>query len=109
MDTNILRKRHRAAETAIPTSYIHSLIVQPENAGDKSRVLSWLLRKWGSEGVQVQNALAYRTPKKPESKNYHFGGMFLPACPTCGEFLEDESYCPKCGQAIDWGKYDGES
>ena len=34
---------------AIPTSYIHSLIVQPENAGDKSRVLSWLLRKWENE------------------------------------------------------------
>ena len=34
---------------AIPTSYIRSLIVQPENAGDKSRVLSWLLRKWEEE------------------------------------------------------------
>ena len=34
---------------AIPTSYVHSLIVQPENAGDKSRVLSWLLRKLEEE------------------------------------------------------------
>ena len=34
---------------AIPASYIHSLIVQSENAGDKSMVLSWLLRKWSEE------------------------------------------------------------
>ena len=34
---------------AIPTSYIRSLIVQSENAGDKSMVLSWLLRKWEEE------------------------------------------------------------
>ena len=40
---------HRAAQTVIPTSYIRTLIVQPENAGDKSRVLSWLLRKWEEE------------------------------------------------------------
>ena len=63
----------------------------------------------GAERARIAEALAYRTPKKPESKNYHFGGMFLPACPTCGEFLEDEDYCPKCGQAIEWGEYDEES
>ena len=34
---------------AILTSYIRELIVQPENAGDKSRVLSWLLRKLEEE------------------------------------------------------------
>ncbi len=51
--------------------------------------------------IDAKTAIAYRTPKKPETKNYYFGGMFLPACPTCGEFLEDENYCPKCGQAID--------
>ena len=44
-----IKTPQRAAQTAIPTSYIHSLIVQPENAGDKSRVLSWLLRKWEEE------------------------------------------------------------
>ena len=49
MTTNTIKTPHRGAETAIPTSYIHSLIVQPENAGDKSRVLSWLLRKWEEE------------------------------------------------------------
>ena len=49
MTTNTIKTPQRAAETAIPTSYIRELIVQPENAGDKSRVLSWLLRKWEEE------------------------------------------------------------
>ena len=49
MTTNTIKTPHRAAETAIPPSYIRALIVQPENAGDKSRVLSWLLRKWEEE------------------------------------------------------------
>lgn len=52
MTTNTIKTPHRASETArkpIPCDYIHSLIVQPENAGDKSRVLSWLLRKWENE------------------------------------------------------------
>lgn len=49
MTTKQIKTPHRTAQTAIPTSYIHSLIVQPENAGDKSRVLSWLLRKWEEE------------------------------------------------------------
>ena len=49
MTTKQIKTPQRASETAIPTSYIHSLIVQPENAGDKSRVLSWLLRKWENE------------------------------------------------------------
>jgi hypothetical protein len=49
MDRKQIKTPHRASETAIPTSYIRSLIVQPENAGDKSRVLSWLLKKWSEE------------------------------------------------------------
>ena len=49
MDTKQIKTPQRATQTAIPTSYIHSLIVQQENAGDKSRVLSWLLRKWSEE------------------------------------------------------------
>ena len=49
MTTKQIKTPHRTAQTAIPTSYIRSLIVQPENAGDKSRVLSWLLRKWSEK------------------------------------------------------------
>ena len=49
MTTNTIKTPHRATQTAIPPSYIRALIVQPENAGDKSRVLSWLLRKWEEE------------------------------------------------------------
>lgn len=49
MDRKQIKTPHRTAQTAIPTSYIRSLIVQPENAGDRSRVLSWLLRKWEEE------------------------------------------------------------
>lgn len=49
MTTKQIKTPHRATQTAIPPSYIRALIVQPENAGDKSRVLSWLLRKWESE------------------------------------------------------------
>lgn len=49
MDTKPIKTPQRGAQTVIPTSYIHSLIIQPENAGDKSRVLSWLLRKWSEE------------------------------------------------------------
>ena len=49
MNGKQIKTPHRAAQTTIPTSYIRSLIVQPENTGDKSRVLSWLLRKWEEE------------------------------------------------------------
>ena len=52
MDTKPIKTPQRGAHTArkpIPCDYIRSLIVQPENAGDKSRVLSWLLRKWNEE------------------------------------------------------------
>ena len=52
MDRKQIKTPHRATQTAkkpIPCEYIRSLIVQPENAGDKSRVLSWLLRKWENE------------------------------------------------------------
>ena len=49
MDTKTEKTPYSATQTAIPTAYIHSLIVQPENAGNKSRVLSWLLGKWSEE------------------------------------------------------------
>lgn len=49
MTTKQIKTPHRATQTVIPTSYIHSLIVQPENAGAKSSVLSWLKRKWEEE------------------------------------------------------------
>jgi hypothetical protein len=49
MDRKQIKTPHRATQTAIPTSYIRSLIVQPENAGDRSRVLSWLLKEWNEE------------------------------------------------------------
>ena len=44
--------REKAIErinNSIPCAFINSLIVAPENAGAKSRVLSWLLRKWEEE------------------------------------------------------------
>lgn len=34
---------------AIPIDWIIEQIRKPENAGDKSRVLNWLLRKWEEE------------------------------------------------------------
>ena len=36
-------------DDAIPRDFIRKLIIDPDNAGDKSRVLSWLLRKWEEE------------------------------------------------------------
>ena len=41
--------RRQEEVKAIPAEFIRTLLVQPENAGDKSRVLSWLLRKWKEE------------------------------------------------------------
>ena len=41
--------RRQEKVKAVPAEFIRSLSVQPENAGDKSRVLSWLLRKWEEE------------------------------------------------------------
>lgn len=34
---------------SIPCDFINAIITAPENAGSKSRVLSWLLRKWEEE------------------------------------------------------------
>lgn len=82
---------------------------------DQEKAYEWFLKRAvtmpGAKEMYktAVEALSCRIGKKPESKNYHFGGMFLPACPTCGEFLTDEDYCPKCGQAIEWGEYDDES
>lgn len=27
----------------------------------------------------------------------------IPSCPNCGWFLDGPSYCPECGQRLDWG------
>lgn len=53
--------------------------------------------------TKAAEELEYRVPKKPVTINNHFGGQFLPGCPSCEYIIEDEDYCPKCGQAIDWG------
>ena len=53
--------------------------------------------------TKAAEELEYRVPKKPVTVNTHFSGQFLPGCPVCEEIIEDEDYCPNCGQAIDWG------
>ena len=73
--------------------------------------LTWLKDRCVSMKVPQSRAmvekaieeLGYRVPKKPVTVNIHFSGQFLPGCPVCEEIIEDEDYCPNCGQAIDWG------
>lgn len=79
---------------------------------DQEKAYEWFLKRAvtmpGAKKMYKTaiDALSYRIGKKPEPRNYQFGGMILPSCPTCGEFLNDEGFCPYCGQALDWGDYE---
>lgn len=52
---NDIKKPQRATRAAIPTDFIRNLITQPENAGHRSSVLSWLLRKWEEEHATIKS------------------------------------------------------
>jgi len=59
-------------------------------------------------------ALEKRVMKKPtfEADGYYNGELVYETwiCPSCDERYEvendDYKFCPNCGQAIDWSKYD---
>lgn len=55
LDCGDLISKKDAVDKAIPRDFIHKLITAPENAGGKSRVLSWLLRKWEEEQTNDWN------------------------------------------------------
>ena len=38
---------------AIPCDYIRELVRNPDYAGSKSRVLSWLLKRWKNESEKI--------------------------------------------------------
>lgn len=59
------------------------------------------------------------TPKKPFKKNRAYlycpdgskKEIYLAHCPNCKDIIEDyvyHSYCPICGQALDWSAEDEE-
>lgn len=60
-------------------------------------------------------ALSRQVPKKPEEVFFENGdqSQTIDICPTCGstEIYEDNewTYCPVCGQKIDWSEDDDNS
>lgn len=63
---------------------------------------------------ELVEALQKQTPRPPYRRKHdfyvgdlHFDGGYSPCCPTCNKFFQVHgTYCPYCGQKIDWG--DGE-
>lgn len=53
-----------------------------------------------------QSAESYRQPM-PVTENVCYGTSAFPVCPRCGVAVEREfqSYCDRCGQALDWRKF----
>lgn len=45
-------------------------------------------------------ALEKQIPMKPKYR--YIRGSGFPYCPVCDENVLCDSYCPKCGQKIDW-------
>ena len=48
----------------------------------------------------IINALENQIPKKPTRNDYSPGVYYY--CPVCGVDVKSHSYCPHCGQRIDW-------
>lgn len=53
----------------------------------------------------INNAIALvlrDSPSKPTVEPYFYGAIYR--CSMCGSYdiKSDDSFCPKCGQAIDW-------
>ena len=53
---------------------------------------------------KAKEALEKQIPKKPERIEGTLFGKerYYHKCPNCGDPYVDDSYCPICGQAIDW-------
>ena len=54
----------------------------------------------------ARGALERRNPAKPGKSSYLYGKIFC--CPGCGimSLRENDRYCSKCGQAVDWSEAD---
>lgn len=63
---------------------------------------------FGEALITAINALEKRIPKKPHKNFEKFSGVWC----SCGKYLgkgyfvDKPSYCPDCGQAIDWSDTD---
>lgn len=52
----------------------------------------------------AESALENQIPRKPVRVLVGQNGSSTDGCPHCKrEFYEKFNFCPKCGQAIDWG------
>lgn len=63
-----------------------------------------------AQGVALE-ALEKQIPKKPKlvSEDYTMDGILMRdfECTSCGNPYVDDSYCPTCGQRLDWSDTDG--
>ncbi len=53
-------------------------------------------------------SLTFRIPMSIRESILFPGDLIFPICPRCDVSLEREyqNYCDRCGQALDWNKYD---
>lgn len=59
------------------------------------------------ENITLEAALSYRFPMPVKETFFCKEGFEYPVCPRCKTTLEREyqSFCDRCGQALDWKKY----
>lgn len=56
-------------------------------------------------GMTLKEAVEKRIPKKPKKINEEYiNGEWRTEveCPSCGNPYVEDSFCPCCGQALDW-------
>lgn len=57
---------------------------------------------------ELRDLILYRFPAPVTQLCQYHGGDVYPVCPRCRLTLarEYQSYCDRCGQALDWTDYD---
>ena len=62
--------------------------------------------------IHTSESVSYRNPMRVREilafPSYSSGYSFYPVCPRCGITMERDyqSYCDRCGQALNWDDYD---
>lgn len=53
---------------------------------------------------ECRMAVEKQKPKKVNLRHIRkYDGYDDGVCPCCGTYVENDVYCPKCGQKLDWG------
>jgi len=52
----------------------------------------------------IEELVKRATPMKPKNATNETPNVYQGNCSVCLSYLENDSYCPTCGQCIDWSE-----